>query len=350
MRYPISTFPEEGRRCLRNNLPVRFDQIPIQQPFAYHPGHQVLHLLKSVLVADVVPADDLVDVSLQVLRRHGVVGSLVGSLDHGPEAFDAVGVGPIGRELAFRVDDELGFPRPLEILQGTGPVAVEGAVCSQVLPGECPQNVGRLSRNHAGGDLAGFPVLHADDDGFSFHPPFPQPFVSVFVGLLSPYVGLVDLASPASELLLIRPCLPDPVRHEPGRFLRYLEIPVQLHAGHPLETGQVQVDGDDPLLQGDFRTFEDGSGADTEVVSTVATPVGHGPAVRAFSDHPVTAAMRAVDVLAPPGFLEPAFCGRVVGELGEQLDQGYAFPVVPSRSFRYKASSGFRPAAQESLQ
>ena len=91
------TFEEAGERR-RGFGPGSglFDQIPVQQPFSHHPGNQVFHLLKGVLVADVVPSDELVDVSLQVLGGHGVIGSLVGSLDHRPEAFDAVGVGPIG--------------------------------------------------------------------------------------------------------------------------------------------------------------------------------------------------------------------------------------------------------------
>ena len=115
-------FEEAGEAA--KGLAVLFDQVPIQQPFAYHPGNQVFHLLQGVLVADVVPSDELIDVPLQVLGGHLVIGSLVGSLYHAPETFDGVGVGPIGRELAFRVDDELGFPRPLEILQCTCPVAV----------------------------------------------------------------------------------------------------------------------------------------------------------------------------------------------------------------------------------
>ena len=43
------------------------------------------------------------------------------------------------------------------------------------------------------------------------------------------------------------PCLTDAVQHEPGRLLRDLEVAVELHARHALETGEAEVDGDDPL-------------------------------------------------------------------------------------------------------
>ena len=49
-------------------------------------------------------------------------------------------------------------------------------------------------------------------------------------------------------------------------------------------------------------------------------------------------------------FFEPAFRREVVREFLEQLDQGESFPVVPSRTFRDKSSSHFRPASQESFQ
>ena len=248
------------------------------------------------------------------------------------------------------MDDELGFSCPLEILQGTGPVAVQGAVCSQVLPGKRSQDVRGFGRNYARGDLARFPVPHTDDDGFSIHPSFPQSLVGVLVALLSAYVSLVDLASPASELLLIRPSFADAVGHEPGRFLRYVEVPVQLHAAYPLQTGQVQVDGDHPFLQGDLGVRQHRSGADAEVVPAVAAPKGPVLAVGAFGDHAVTAAMGTVDLPAPPGFFEPAFRYGVVGEFLEQLDQGNAFSVVPSRPFGDEPPAGFGPASQESLQ
>ena len=41
-----------------------------------------------VQFADVLTAGDLVHVSLEVLRTHAVVDSVVGSLEHGPKALD----------------------------------------------------------------------------------------------------------------------------------------------------------------------------------------------------------------------------------------------------------------------
>ena len=142
-------------------------------------------------------------------------------------------------------------------------------------PGKRSQNVGSFGRNYARGDLAGFPVPHTDDDGFSFHPPFPQSLVGVLVGLPSAKIGLVDFASPASEFLLVCPGFPYSMRHEPGRFLGYVEVPVQLHAGNALEAGQVQVDGDYPLLIRDIRSFQRGSGADRKASPAVTTPKRH---------------------------------------------------------------------------
>ena len=50
-------------------------------------------------------------------------------------------------------------------------------------------------------------------------------------------------------LLCLAPCLSDAVQHEPGGLLRNPDVLLQLHAGHALEAGHFQVDGEDPRLR-----------------------------------------------------------------------------------------------------
>ena len=45
---------------------------------------------------------------------------------------------------------------------------------------------------------------------------------------------------------------PDAVQYEPSGLLRNPDVPLQLHAGHALEAGHFQVDGEDPLPKLDF--------------------------------------------------------------------------------------------------
>ena len=79
-------------------------------------------------------------------------------------------------------------------------------------------------------------------------------FLPAFLGHvpeLAADVGLICLDR-ADELLKAAfvPCLTETVEHEPRGFLRNLQVAMQLHAGHALEVGDVEVDGEGPLAQG----------------------------------------------------------------------------------------------------
>ena len=57
-----------------------------------------------------------------------------------------------------------------------------------------------------------------------------------------------DLREPAPH-----PTQRHAVQHEPCGLLGDVQVAVQLHAGHALEAGQAEVDGDGPLAQRDVR-------------------------------------------------------------------------------------------------
>ena len=51
------------------------------------------HLVDGIQGSDVVPTGELIDIPLQVLLAHAVIGAVVTPLEHGPEGLNAVGVG-----------------------------------------------------------------------------------------------------------------------------------------------------------------------------------------------------------------------------------------------------------------
>ena len=73
------------------------------------------------------------------------------------------------------------------------------------------------------------------------------------------------------------------MQHEPGRSLRYADVPVQLHAGHTFQAGQAQVDGDCPFLERDIRPGDSRAGTHAEIATAFPAPVWHGIGVRNVS-------------------------------------------------------------------
>ena len=49
---------------------------------------------------------------------------------------------------------------------------------------------------------------------------------------------------------------------------------MQLHAGHTLEAGAVEIDGVDPLADRERRALHRGPGADAEIPLAVAATIG----------------------------------------------------------------------------
>ena len=80
--------------CLSN-------QVSIKKAFPHTRLHHPRHPRESVQPLDVVPPCEFSYVAVQMLLAHPVVRAFVGSLEQGPERFDAVGVYVISGVLTY---------------------------------------------------------------------------------------------------------------------------------------------------------------------------------------------------------------------------------------------------------
>ena len=119
-----------------------------------------------------------------------------------------------------------------------------------------------------------------------------------------------------------------PVEHEPRRLLAHSDVPVQLHARHPLQARQLQVDRPHPLPQLHVRGRQRGARLHAEVRPAVRAPVGHR-LVAGFR-RPPAPAVPAAPLRRPQLGLEPLPGRSLVGELGGQLHQGDSLSMNPA--------------------
>ena len=289
------------------------DQLPVGQPLPSHHSGEVRHLAFRVLATDIVPSGELVHVAVQVLFAQVVIGAMIAALEHRPERLDPVGVRHSVDIFADRVLD--GFVRP-----------GNAAVCGSIIRidrrsgkrGRKDKTLQGLSGGVGNGpctDLVGFAVLHADNGRLAYGSParIPEclaPGVA-HVPALAAHVGLIGFHR-AAELRQVfnRPGFTDALEHEPGGFLRYADVPVEFHAGHALETGQVQMDGDAPFLQGHLRPLHDGPGLDRKEPATVKTTIRERVAGFPALDNPLRSAMRAFAAILPHPRFKPS--GRLL--------------------------------------
>ena len=98
----------------------------------------------------------------------------------------------------------------------------------------------------------------------------------MLVLLLAAHVGLVYFNRAGVRLIVLCERLAESMRHEPRRFLRHVEIPVELHGRHALQAGDGQIDRIGPLLEGYMGPRQGRACADGELEPTGPAPVGHG--------------------------------------------------------------------------
>ena len=96
------------------------DQIAIEQPPADQRRHPVPHVVNGVAIPGVVPADELVDVAVQVLGRFAVIDAVVAALRQRPELLDAVDVHISTHRLAPAAVDGLVMLQLVVDLGGVG--------------------------------------------------------------------------------------------------------------------------------------------------------------------------------------------------------------------------------------
>ena len=291
------------------------------------------HLIQGVPLPEIVLPRKLPNVAIKMLRTELVVGSCVGALEHSLEALNAVGVGLTPYVLSDAVLDRIVVRQDVigESVVGVdlgvdlvGMVHDEAAHCLALGIGDDPRlDLIRGSVLDPGNSC--FPDRSATRESL--------PLFAAHVATLPAEVCLIDFHRTLERgTIRTRPSLPDSMEHEPSSSLGHADIPVQLHAGDPFETGQLQVDGNGPLSQGDFGMRQGRSGPDREVFPAVGAPVGHGlPAGRLFG--PGRSAVAAAPFLGPKDRLEP-LCSRLfVEEHLNNLDDRETVSEVLSRSF-----------------
>ena len=212
----------------------------------------MLHLVHCVHVSKVVLATELVDVPLQVLLRHPVVRAVDRSLEAGPKGFHAVDVDLFVYVFADAVLDGPVIVDEVQSSVCTVFVGVQHGTELHVVHDEPLQGFGIGFVYDFGPNLSSLPVLCADNDGLAnAAAPCPEFLVGVFVGLFPANVRLIYFNLRIKHLCnRRRERFADPVEHVPSVLVGDPNVPMQLHCRNALETGNLQVDGPDPFLQG----------------------------------------------------------------------------------------------------
>lgn len=229
------------------------NQIFIFQPLAVHPLERLPQLLQRIQAPDVVAPCELVQVAVQMLVAHMVVDPHNAPLEDRSERFNRVRVHLVPNVLLFGMLDSLVRVVPLQPLVALVVIRLDGFAFLNVLPNESGERLVGFPAERTGDDLA--PTLLGSHHGrLALRSPVARALGLPLVLLLAAYVGFVyfnfagQLAFRSKHVHIVSPGLPDPVRKEPGGFLRYPEISVQFHTGYALDVRAHQVVSDCPYL------------------------------------------------------------------------------------------------------
>ena len=128
----------------------------------------------------------------------------------------------------------------------------------------------------------------------------------------------------------------------PGRVLRDVQVPVQLHGLDRLQAGHEQIDGHGPHLVAQVGVLHDGSAAHREALAAVAAAERHRLVLGAGLDAVgAGAAMRALPSVWPANADTPLLGGSVMREHAHGLDHADALACAPAPCFlaRHPSSS-----------
>ena len=210
---------------------LRSYEVDAAQLLADTGQHRHGHLLDGVLCTRVVPACELTDMAIQMLRARVVADTDVCQFEHNPERLHAVGVNHVVHELLHavldrhvRTIDALVSPRLVSEHKGIGFRAFVKETC------QC-RRIGELDT--LGGRLIGGTILDADDGDL---PDRSVPGVLLLRFALSlliaAHVGLIDIHGSAEASRIGVERLSGAVRHVPRGLLCHAQVPLQLRARH----------------------------------------------------------------------------------------------------------------------
>ena len=146
------------------------------------------------------------DVALQMLRTDLVEGAFVGSLEHGPEGLDPVGVGLASDILGDRVIDRL-MVEFGHSLVGRSLVSIDRRARLRVLADKARERFPVRPPYDFGPDLAAFPVLHPDHSSLADRTA-PREGLALAERHILPLpaeVGFIDLYRAAELVVIVAP-------------------------------------------------------------------------------------------------------------------------------------------------
>ena len=198
----------------------------VPEPLADQTQRQDHHLDYGVVLSQVVPSGELVDISVQMLDTHAMVGSHVAAFEHRPEALDAVGVNLTSDVLEVPVID------PIVRAMNTEVAGVSVRVDDGALGGAIFHEFRQRSSGQVGYHLCahpvGGPILDPDDRCFAGAAPSLG-----FAGLawFAADVDFIDFDGSFEDFGgFFVPPFAQALSHEPSRRLRDFEVSMQLHA------------------------------------------------------------------------------------------------------------------------
>ena len=280
-------------------------------------------------------AGKLLNVPIELFRADLMERSLMRSLEHRPEAFNAVGVGHAAHVFADRVQNRLMLT--VHALIGRCAIGKHLGIFCRVVLDKILKRVGIRGLDHLGYDFITVPVLNADNGGFASHAP-----ARVLEGLalgrthvaaLARNVGFIHLDRAVKRLIGVftRPRLTNAVEHEPCCLLGDFEVPMQLHAGNRFKAGQAEINPNRPLMQGDFGVGHRGAGANAEIRPAIVAEIRHITVFRMAGLE--ATALGAMPLTAPDRVFKPLGSRFLSREHLHQFDDRHSLTVRFSRGF-----------------
>lgn len=274
---------------------------------------------------------EFLNIPIKVLRADLVESPFVRPFQSGPERFDTVGMSHTLDELPDTMVYGFMIGKPTVTLMVVGiDLSVRGSVVSYKILYCFLFPVG----NSLGNNSIGFPVLYSNYYGFAGRALHMASLIVMLVSILTAHKGFVSFNRALKIVVSFGlPCFPYPVKHEPRRGLGYPYISVKFHAGHAFKACKAKVDSQRPLLKGDVRTGNSGSGTDAEITPAILAPVGHGFGVRNFPCFHASA-LGAKTGIAPDNGFEPASGRFFVRKHFHKFKKIYSLPVSLTGSFK----------------
>ena len=134
----------------------------------------------------------------------------------------------------------------------------------------------------------------------------------MFVALQTTHAGLVHLHCARHRGAMPTNGISDLVQHVPGRLLGNIQVPMQFHRRHALQTRRQQIDRNRPLLQRHMRVGQQCAVTEREMLAAIAAPVRQRLAACNLVSVGAAAAVAHRDTGFPDDRLKPLACRGLV--------------------------------------